>query len=40
MKWLILAGDYDDAVTYRKYAEAQMSKEELQEAKAEAKKLQ
>ena len=38
MKWLILAGDYDDAVTYRTYAESQMSKTEIEEAKAEAAK--
>lgn len=36
MKWLILAGDYDDAVTYRRYAESQMSKTEIEEAKAQA----
>ena len=40
MKWFILAGDYDDAVTYRKYAESQMSKEEIEEAKAQAAKAQ
>lgn len=40
LKWLILAGDYDDAVTYRKYAESQMSKEEIEEAKAEAAQTQ
>ena len=40
MKWLILAGDYEDAVTYRTYAESQMSKEEIEEAKVLAEKAQ
>ena len=40
MKWFILAGDYDDAVTYRRYAESRMSKEEIEEAKAAAAKVQ
>jgi TPR repeat protein len=40
MKWFILAGDYEDAVTYRTYAESQMSKEEIEEAKVLAEKVQ
>ena len=40
MKWFILAGDYDDAVTYRTYAESQMSPKEIEEAKAQAAKAQ
>ncbi|WMW80192.1 tetratricopeptide repeat protein [Undibacterium cyanobacteriorum] len=36
LKWLILAGDYEDAVTYRKYVESQMSKAEIEEAKKDA----
>jgi TPR repeat protein len=32
MKWFILAGDYNDAVFYRRYAEKRMSKEEIAEA--------
>lgn len=36
LKWLILAGDYDDAVTYSKYAESQMSANEIEDAKAQA----
>lgn len=40
MKWLILAGDYDDAVTYRSYAESQMSKGEIEDAKAQATQAQ
>ncbi len=40
MKWFILAGDYDDAMTYRKYAESQMSPKEIEEANTEAVKVQ
>lgn len=40
LKWLILAGDYDDAVTYRAYAESQMSKREIEDAKAQATQAQ
>jgi hypothetical protein len=30
----MLADDYDEAVSYRRYAEAKMSKEQIAEAKA------
>lgn len=40
MKWLILAGDYDDAVIHRRYAESQMSPTEIEEAKAQAARAQ
>ena len=40
MKWFILADDYDDAVTYRRYAESKMSREEIEEAKVQAAKVQ
>ena len=33
LKWIILAGDYDEAVSYRRYAESRMSQDQISEAK-------
>lgn len=33
LKWIILAGDYDEAVSYRRYAGPKMSQDQISEAK-------
>jgi hypothetical protein len=39
-KWMLLAGDYDDAAVYREYAEKQLSEDQLEKAKALAEEWQ
>lgn len=40
LKWLILAGEYPDAISYRSYVEGKMSKQQIAEAKELAKEWQ
>ena len=39
-KWMVLAGEYDDAAVYREYAEKQLSEEQIEKAKALAEEWQ